>query len=59
MPLHLIEEELRSGLLTMVDLPGGNRWTYHPQLISRRNEPPGRARALLMALLTGPIPQET
>jgi DNA-binding transcriptional LysR family regulator len=59
MPLHLIEEELRSGLLALVDLPGGNRWTYHPQLISRRNEPPGRARALLMALLTGPIPQET
>jgi DNA-binding transcriptional LysR family regulator len=59
MPEHLVAEALTAGRLVVVDLPGGNRWTYQPQLVSRRGEAPGRARALFTALLCGgehPIP---
>jgi DNA-binding transcriptional LysR family regulator len=48
MPLHLVADDLASGALVLIDLPDGNRWTYQPQLITRRDEPPGRAAALLM-----------
>ena len=51
MPVHLVEDALQNGTIVVIDLPSGNRWTYHPQLISRRGEPPGRARALLQGLL--------
>lgn len=51
MPLHLVADELAAGRLVLVDLPDGNRWTYHPQLVTRRDEPPGRAAATLMALI--------
>jgi DNA-binding transcriptional LysR family regulator len=51
LPLHLAQSDLDSGALAILDLPEGNRWTYAPQLITRREEPPGRAAALFIALL--------
>ena len=51
LPLHLAERDLADGGLVLVDLPEGNRWTYHPQLITRRDEPLGRAAALFIELL--------
>jgi DNA-binding transcriptional LysR family regulator len=53
LPLHLAAEDIARGELAVLDLPDGNRWTYVPQLITRRDEPPGRAAALFIALLTG------
>lgn len=51
LPLHLAEADLQSGALVLLDLPEGNRWTYHPQLVTRRDAPQGRAAALYTALL--------
>jgi DNA-binding transcriptional LysR family regulator len=55
MPLHLAEEDLARGALVIIDLPEGNRWTYIPQLITRRDERPGRAAALFMELALASI----
>ena len=51
LPLHLAADDLAAGTLVILDLPDGNRWTYSPQLITRREEPPGRAAALFIELL--------
>jgi len=51
LPLHLAADDLAAGTLVLLDLPDGNRWTYAPQLITRRDEPPGRAAALFIELL--------
>ena len=48
LPLHLAAAPMAAGALCLLDLPDGNRWAYQPQLITRRDEPPGRAAALLM-----------
>jgi DNA-binding transcriptional LysR family regulator len=52
LPLHLAAEDLDAGALVVLDLPEGNRWTYTPQLVTRRDEPLGRAATLFVALLT-------
>lgn len=51
LPHHLAEEDLREGRLVVLDFPEGNRWTYHPQLVTRREEHLGRAAQLLIDLL--------
>ena len=51
LPLHLAADDIAAGKVVVLDLPDGNRWTYTPQLITRRDEPPGRAVALFMELL--------
>ncbi len=51
MPEHLVADDLRSGALVVLDLPDGNHWTYEPQLITRRDEPPGRAASLLIQVI--------
>ena len=43
LPLHLAAADLESGRLALIALDDGNRWTYHPHLITRRDEPLGRA----------------
>jgi DNA-binding transcriptional LysR family regulator len=52
MPEHLVAADLATGALVVIDLPDGNRWTYHPQLVTRRDEPPGRAASLLIETIT-------
>jgi len=59
LPLHLAEADLDAGRLVLVDLPEGNRWSYHPQLITRRDEPTGRAAALFIELLLEAIGQKS
>lgn len=51
LPRHLAATDLEAGRLVVLDLPGGNRWTYTPQLITRRDEPLGRAATLFVELL--------
>jgi DNA-binding transcriptional LysR family regulator len=51
LPLHLAQADLDRGELVVLDLPQGNRWTYTPQLITRRDEPLGRAASLFVDLL--------
>ena len=51
LPLHLAAEDLDRGALAVLDLPDGNRWAYTPQLITRRDEPLGRAAALFADLV--------
>ncbi len=53
LPLHLAAASLADGSLVVLDLPDGNRWSYQPQLITRRDERPGRAAALLLQLVCG------
>lgn len=52
MPLHLVRAAMRAGELKLLDLPDGNRWSYQPQLVTRRDEPPGRAATLIMDHVT-------
>jgi len=54
LPLHVAEADLASGAFVLIDLPDGNRWSYYPQLITRRDAPPGRAGQLLIELLRAP-----
>lgn len=51
MPLHLVAGALATGELRVLDLPGGNRWSYTPQLITRRDERPGRAAARFLEVV--------
>lgn len=53
MPRHLVDALLAAGELVWLDLPSGNRWAYTPQLVTRRDERPGRAAARFMALVRG------
>lgn len=48
MPLHLVQPTLDAGKVRLLDLPDGNRWTYQPSLVTRRDEPIGRAATLLI-----------
>ena len=48
MPLHFIRDDLAAGALRPLDLPDGHRWSYRPQLITRRDDPPGRAARLVI-----------
>lgn len=54
-PLHLAAAAIEAGGLVVLDLPDGNRWSYTPQLITRRDERPGRAAALFMELMLAHI----
>ena len=57
-PLHLVVGDLADGSLVALDVPGGNRWTYHPQLVHRSDRPLGRAaRHFVHALLEDPQQQ--
>ncbi len=51
LPVHLAAADLASGALVVLDLPNGNHWAYTPQLITRRDEPPGRAASSFIELL--------
>ncbi len=42
-PKHLVEKDLASGKLVMVDRVDGKEWTYHPRLVHRSTEPLGPA----------------
>ena len=57
-PLHLVEADLEAGQILLLDLPEGNRWTYQPQLIHRRDAPLGRCGALFVELLLGGVHQK-
>lgn len=52
LPAHLAADSLAAGALVILDLPDGNRWSYQPQLITRRDEPVGRAASLFITLMT-------
>ncbi len=47
MPLEQIRSELSAGRLVEVDYQGGSRYLYAPLLVSRKNQPLGRAGSLL------------
>ena len=51
LPEHLVADDLASGRLVVVEVESGNRWTYHPSLVSRSDEPLGRAARLFIELL--------
>ncbi len=51
LPHHLARADLDAGALVLLDFPEGNRWAYHPQLITRRESLPGRAATLFMEIL--------
>ena len=57
-PQHLVESELAEGRLVLLPRPEGNRWTYHPSLVSRKHPPPGRAASRLIELLMAPHAQK-
>lgn len=59
MPLHLAEHDLREGALVLLDFAEGNRWTYRPSLVTRRDEPLGRAGRLFVALLLAAVAPES
>ncbi len=48
LPRHLAQDDLDQGRLVLIDLTDGNTWTYHPHLITRRDEPLGRAGTLFL-----------
>lgn len=58
LPEHLVAEDLRAGALVAVDFVEGNRWTYHPSLITRRDQPLGPAAALFVELFLAAIHQK-
>ena len=49
-PTHLVAADLESGGLELVDCEP-NRWTYHPQVVTRETPAPGRAAALFLSTL--------
>ncbi|MGB0646244.1 MAG: LysR family transcriptional regulator [Bradymonadia bacterium] len=42
-PKHLVQKDLESGRLVVVDRVDGKKWTYHPRLVHRSTEPLGPA----------------
>jgi len=58
MPAHLVADDLDADRLVVLDFPEGNRWSYHPQLITRREETPGRAARLFVELLLASVGQK-
>lgn len=51
LPIWLAEAGLAAGELTLIDFSEGNRWTYHPQVVHRRDLPLGRAGQLFLRCL--------
>lgn len=49
-PTHLVKQDLVDGRLQLVDA-SPNRWTYHPQVVTRAAPSPGRASSLFLSLL--------
>ncbi|GLH74663.1 LysR family transcriptional regulator [Geothrix limicola] len=47
MPLYLVETELAAGDLVELSYAGGSRYTFTPQLVTRRERPLGRTGRLL------------
>ncbi len=43
MPRHLVDGDLAAGRLVSVHRDEGSSWTYHPHLVTRADEPLGRA----------------
>ena len=43
MPVHLVARDLDEARLVEVERHEGSRWTYHPHLVTRADEPLGRA----------------
>ncbi len=48
MPLHLVQDDLTAGALTLVE---GKRWTYRPQAVWRQGQELGRAGTLFLEQL--------
>lgn len=48
MPLHLVRGDLAAGALVPLDLAEASMWTYRPQIVRRRDSPPGRAGTLFL-----------
>lgn len=59
LPEHLVAEDLARGALVAIDFVEGNRWTYHPALITRRAQPLGRAGTLFVELLLKALHQKS
>lgn len=51
LPAWLAEPHLASGELVPVPYVDGNRWTYHPHIVHRRDVPLGRAGARFLEQL--------
>ena len=51
LPEHLVSDDLATGALVPIQFDEGDRWTYRPSLITRRDEPLGPAGTLFVELL--------
>lgn len=51
-PRHLVAADLAQGDLVPVGLQSGHAWTYHPHLVTRRHEQPGRAATRFLDALS-------
>ena len=49
-PKHFVDEDLESGALVVLDAET-RRWTYQPQIVTRENQPLGRAGQLFVDTL--------
>jgi DNA-binding transcriptional LysR family regulator len=58
LPRHLVDEDLATGRLVLVDYVEGPSWSYTPQLITRRDRPLGRAGRLFLDALLGALEQD-
>jgi DNA-binding transcriptional LysR family regulator len=58
LPLHLAAPALKSGELREVGFEEGDRYTFQPHLVRRRDEPLGRGARLLLELLEAEIGAE-
>jgi DNA-binding transcriptional LysR family regulator len=56
LPEHLVSADLAAGALVHLALDGRGRWTYHPQVVCRADEPLGRAATLFVTELLGGRP---
>ena len=56
LPEHLVIDDLAAGRLLPLDAGNGGRWTYHPKLVCRADEPLGRAAMLFATALVGAEP---
>ncbi len=48
MPLHLVDQDLDNGVLALQEQADLCRWAYKPQLVWRKEQPPGRAGQLFI-----------
>lgn len=51
MPRHLVENDVARGRLVDVGFEEGDRYVFHPHLVSRRDPSPGRAARRVLGLL--------